>query len=66
MEKIYFSQNLNYLMQENNLSQVALAKKIEVTQSTISAWLSRKKEPRLINLVSLAHFFNISIDELIK
>ena len=49
-------------MNEEKLTQVALAEKIGVKQNTISAWLSEKKEPSIRSLWLVADYFGVDID----
>ena len=63
--KIMFAVRLKDLMNEQNLNQVALAKKIGVKQNTISAWLLKKKEPCITSLWLVADYFGVDIDYLV-
>ena len=63
--KIIVAERIKELMQENNLNQVQLAEKSGVKQSTISAWLLKKKEPSIRSLWLLADFFDVDIDYLV-
>ena len=65
MKKIMFADNLKRLRVENNLSQKALAEKLNVNFRTISAWEKSVCEPSLEMLVKLAEFFEESIEDLI-
>ncbi len=49
-------------MNEEKLTQVALAEKIGVKQNTISAWLSEKKELSIRSLWLVADYFGVDID----
>ena len=60
-----FADNLKRLRVENNLSQKALAEKLNVNFRTISAWEKSVCEPSLEMLVKLAEFFEESIEDLI-
>lgn len=60
-----FANNLKELRLSNSLTQQELAEKIKSTQRKVSYWESGKIEPDLDNLILLADFFDISIDELI-
>ncbi len=60
-----FKQNLLSLRQERGVGQVQLAKAIGVSKGIISLWENGLREPSLESLVSLALFFDISVDELI-
>ncbi len=60
-----FKDNLKELRQEKNLGQVELAKAIGVSKGVISLWENGLREPTMYSLITLAKFFNISIDELV-
>lgn len=49
--EILFAERLKELMKEEGLNQVRLAEKVGVKQNTISAWLSKKKEPSIWEVV---------------
>lgn len=63
--KIIVAERLKDLMEEQNLNQVALAKRIGVKQNTISAWLLKKKEPCITSLWLIADYFGVDIDYLV-
>lgn len=63
--EILIAERIKELMQEHNLNQVGLAKKIGVKQNTISAWLLKKKEPCIVSLWLLADYFKVDIDYLV-
>lgn len=48
-----------------NLSQMQLSKLIKVSQQTIGSWETGRTEPNHDMLITLAQFFNISIDYLL-
>lgn len=58
-------ENIKLLMKSENLTQMQLASKIHVGQSTISEWLTGKNEPSIESLWKLADFFDVSVDYLI-
>ncbi len=60
-----FKDNLKELRQEKNLGQVELAKAVGVSKGVISLWENGLREPTMYSLITLAKFFNISIDELV-
>ncbi len=60
-----FKDNLKELRFERNLGQVELAKAVGVSKGVISLWENGLREPSMYSLISLAKFFNISIDELV-
>lgn len=62
---ILFVERLRELMKEEGLNQVKLAERVGVKQNTISAWLSKKKEPCITSLWLLADYFGVEVDFLI-
>lgn len=63
--KIIVANRIKELMNEEKLTQTALANKIGVKQNTISAWLLEKKEPSIKSLWLLADYFGVEVDYLI-
>lgn len=63
--KIIVASRIKELMNEEKLTQTALANKIGVKQNTISAWLLGKKEPSIKSLWLLADYFDVEVDYLI-
>ncbi len=60
-----FKENLKELRLEKKLGQVELSKTIGVSKGIISLWENGLREPSMYCLISLAEFFNVSVDELI-
>lgn len=60
-----FPENLQELMDKKNLTQLALAESIGVSQKCVSKWLNGRSEPTLSNIVNLCRFFDVSSDFLI-
>ena len=60
-----FSYRLTVLLDENNMTQTQLAKKIGTTNVTICRYLTCERIPRLDVVTRIASFFNISIDYLL-
>ena len=61
----YFSINLRNLRSELNLSQLQLAKELTVNKGTISFWENNIYEPTATNIITIANFFKVSIDDLL-
>lgn len=61
MSKI-FGENLKILRKENNYTQENLAKILNVSKMTISAWEADKQEPSIDNIIKLALIFRTSTD----
>lgn len=57
-----YGARLAYLRNERNLSQSELAKKLDVSQSTVGMWESNKRKIPGDKLVEVAEFFNTSVD----
>ena len=56
---------LKELRKEANLSQDQLCKKLGFSNQTVSFWESGKREPSLDALVSVAKYFDVSVDFLL-
>ena len=63
MNKFY--QVLKELRAYSKLSQVELADKLGVTQTAIAKWESGDREPSIDVLISIADFFDCTIDYLV-
>ena len=61
MEK-NFSEILKDFLQENNLTQIAFAKRVGIKQSQVSEWLKGKAKPGYDLLKSISIAFNVSAD----
>lgn len=65
MVNIKISENLKDLMAEKGLNQSALGKEIHISQTAISAWIRKTKEPCIESLWILADYFGCTIDQLV-
>lgn len=63
MENV-FCEILKELRIEKGVGQIELAKAINVSKGIISLWENGLREPKLSNLISLAQYFEVSIDYL--
>jgi len=61
----YFAYNLKILRKERNLTQPELAKELKVSNGMISFWENGKYEPTATNIILVANYFKISIDDLL-
>jgi transcriptional regulator with XRE-family HTH domain len=59
------SENIRELRKLRGLTQSQLAAKIGVNRSVIGAYEEGRAEPRLDTITNLAHYFEVSLDELI-
>ena len=64
MEKI-FKENLKSLRIAKGIGQSVLAEKMNISTKTISHWETGYSEPSIAQLVQLAEFFDVSLDELV-
>lgn len=62
-----FSDNLKYLREKNNMSQIELAIKLgRKSTSSISEWEKGKYQPKAGVLSDIAHIFNVNLDDLMN
>lgn len=54
------------LREKSGLSQIELAKLLNVTQGAVSQWESKKSYPRAEVLIKIAALFNCTLDELLR
>lgn len=59
-----FGTKLKELRQERGIGQVELANAIHVSKGVISLWENDLREPVMSNLIALADFFDVSLDDL--
>ncbi len=62
----FFAKNLRYLRSANKMSQTEFAKELGLTRSAIGAYEEQRSEPKIDIIVSMANFFNITIDDFLK
>ncbi|MBO5328640.1 MAG: helix-turn-helix transcriptional regulator [Clostridia bacterium] len=60
--EVEFKDILKEFLEENNLTQVAFAKKIDIKQSQVSEWLKGKAKPGYDILKRMAIAFGTSAD----
>lgn len=64
MKKKEFAENLKALRAEKHISQLALAKRLGVTQQCVSEWERGNTEPTMTYLCMMADIFGITLDAL--
>lgn len=57
---------LKQLREENNLSQLDLANKLNMSQQAISAYEKGTREPDIDTIKKISDFFNVSTDYLLE
>ena len=60
-----FGESLSYLRNEKGVGQVELANAIGVSKGCISLWENGLREPTLTCLLSLAEYFEVTLDVLV-
>ena len=63
--KNLFAERLSQLLEENNLSKRALARKVGVSAMSISDWSTGKIQPIAENIYLIAEYFSVSSDYLL-
>ena len=58
-------ERIKVLRNEKNLLQKDLAKKLNLSQQTISLYESNRRQPDYLTLQNIATFFNVSVDYLL-
>lgn len=63
----FFSQNLQYLRKQldGKISQEKLAEEVDLKKSTLGSYESGRAEPRYADLIKLASYFNVSVDDML-
>lgn len=61
-----FGSNLKNLRNQANLSQMDIAKKLNVSYKSVSHWESGYSEPSIDILMQLKEIFEVSYDDLIE
>ena len=60
-----FSERLKELRKQAHLTQVELASKLGIVQSSYADWERGKKKPTQDNLIKIAQVLNVSVDYLV-
>ena len=60
-----FVSTLNKLMEINKTSNIALGKEVGVSDAAVAKWKKGEASPSLDNAMSIAGYYNISLDELV-
>ncbi|MGI6701285.1 MAG: helix-turn-helix domain-containing protein [Christensenellales bacterium] len=60
-----FCDNIKNLRIENNLTQEELARILDISRSTVSAWENNKTEADFSTLKKLKEYFGVTYEELL-
>ena len=61
-----FASNLQKLRKKENMSQEALAERLDVTRQSVSKWESGSSYPEMDKLISICKIFNVDMDTLVN
>ena len=64
MKKSILARNLRKLRSFKNLNQTEFAELFELNRPTIGSYEEGRSEPKLATLQRIAHYFNLTIDDL--
>ncbi len=62
---MHFSSNLVYLRKKKKLSQSTVAEIFSISTNTVGSYERGDREPTLENLIALARFYGVAIDDLL-
>lgn len=57
--------NFKNLLKTKKITQIELAKEVDLKQQTVSNWCTGYREPTLETLVKIANYLNVSIDTIV-
>ncbi|MBR2377217.1 MAG: helix-turn-helix transcriptional regulator [Clostridia bacterium] len=60
-----FKERLRELRVEKNISQLELAKVVNMSKMAISHWESGHSEPSIAQLIEISNYFDVTVDYLI-
>lgn len=64
---MFFSKNLRYIREEKyQMTQEGLAEALGVSRSALSAYEDARAEPRILLLIRIAQYFEVSIDDMVN
>jgi len=62
---VYLNTNLSFLREGRALTQLEIAEGVGLSQKVVSAYERGVREPSLKNLIKIAEYFSVSIDDLL-
>lgn len=62
---MYLNTNLSFLREGRALTQLEIAEGVGLSQKVVSAYERGVREPSLKNLIKIAEYFSVSIDDLL-
>lgn len=65
MDSNYLKENIAYLRKASNLKQSEMQDSLKIKRNTWSNWENGISEPNIDNILRIAHFFDVSLSELL-
>lgn len=65
VDDMAFKENIRALRTVKGVGQKQLAEKLSISYKTVSHWETGYSEPSIAQLIQLADFFEVSIDDLV-
>lgn len=62
----HFAENLKFLRNQSNMTQLDLAKKMDKDYSTIGKWELGQRNPIMADIIKLADIFHVSVQNLVE
>lgn len=66
LSKEIFSRNLRNFMNRENMTQVDLARRLDVTKAAVNYWYNGRSIPQVLVIQKMADIFSCSTDDLLK
>ena len=64
--KVIIAKNISDLRQANNMTQLALAEKLNYSDKTISKWERAESSPEIAVLMDIADIFGVTLDYMVR
>lgn len=65
-EKDIFATNLQFLMEEHNITRNDLCRDLGFNYTTLADWIKARKFPRMDKVTKIAKYFNVQVSDLIE
>ena len=62
---LYLGENIKKLREERNITQTNFANYLSVSRKTVSHWETGYTEPPISQLIAIARYFEVTVDDLL-
>lgn len=66
MQKIYFSENISFLVSKSGLSQDDFGNLLGLKRGAINTYVNNKAFPKIDTLIKICEDYNVTLDDLIR